>query len=240
MRALVLSDVHFEFHADAGKSFVADLRDDVDVVLLAGDLCDADGLEAALTLVARRFACPIVYVHGNHELYGSRRVDVVAATERVASDHPNLRWLDGDAVEIGGRRFLGTPLWFRHVAGAPTWAMNDFDQIEGFASWVYEENARAVRFLERELREGDVVVTHYLPAEASVHPKYVDDPLNAFFLCDVQPLVEARRPALWVHGHTHESFDYAIGPTRVVCNPFGYAADEENPAFDFGKVIRLA
>jgi predicted phosphodiesterase len=34
-----------------------------------------------------------------------------------------------------------------------------------------------------------------------------------------------------VHGHTHESFDYEIGKTRVVCNPRGYASIEENRGF---------
>jgi hypothetical protein len=32
-------------------------------------------------------------------------------------------------------------------------------------------------------------------------------------------------------GHTHESFDYEIGKTRVVCNPRGYASTEENKGF---------
>ena len=26
----------------------------------------------------------------------------------------------------------------------------------------------------------------------------------------------------WIHGHTHESFDYMIGSTQIVCNPRGY------------------
>ncbi len=239
LRALVVSDLHFEFHADGGRSFVADLRDDVDVVLLAGDLTDSSGLTDALDVVARRFRCPVVYVHGNHELYGSNRDAVVAATARAAKEHANLSWLDKTVAVVAGRRILGAPLWFRETPGAPTWAMNDFAQIDGFASWVYEENARALRFFERELREGDVVVTHHLPAEASVHARFAGSPLNAFFVCDVRPLIEERRPALWVHGHSHESSDYVIGPTRVVCNPFGYARNEENPRFDFGKVIEI-
>ena len=46
-------------------------------------------------------------------------------------------------------------------------------------------------------------------------------------------LIEERKPALWVHGHTHTSFNYTIGPTRVVCNPLGYqTAGELNVNFD--------
>ena len=36
---------------------------------------------------------------------------------------------------------------------------------------------------------------------------------------------------LWIHGHTHESFDYEIGKTRVICNPRGYAPIEINKEF---------
>jgi Icc-related predicted phosphoesterase len=47
------------------------------------------------------------------------------------------------------------------------------------------------------------------------------------------------QPRLWIHGHTHESFDYEIGKTRVVCNPRGYASIEENKGFrpDYTLVV---
>ena len=47
------------------------------------------------------------------------------------------------------------------------------------------------------------------------------------------------QPRLWIHGHTHESFDYQIGKTRVVCNPRGYASIEENHCFrpDYTVVV---
>ena len=43
------------------------------------------------------------------------------------------------------------------------------------------------------------------------------------FASNLDALIEERRPALWVHGHTHTSFDYEFaGGTRVICNPKGY------------------
>jgi calcineurin-like phosphoesterase family protein len=35
----------------------------------------------------------------------------------------------------------------------------------------------------------------------------------------------ADRVQLWIHGHTHDSFDYQVHGTRVVCNPRGYVRD---------------
>jgi predicted phosphodiesterase len=55
---------------------------------------------------------------------------------------------------------------------------------------------------------------------------------NPYFLCDVEELIRSRKPTLWIHGHTHKSRDYRIEDTRVVCNPFGYVAQEENEDFD--------
>ncbi len=44
---------------------------------------------------------------------------------------------------------------------------------------------------------------------------------------------------LWIHGHTHDSFDYLVNGTRIVCNPRGYARDgvNENPRFDPNLLI---
>ena len=34
---------------------------------------------------------------------------------------------------------------------------------------------------------------------------------------------------LWIAGHTHESFDYRVGETRVVGNPAGYPGAPRDP-----------
>lgn len=54
---------------------------------------------------------------------------------------------------------------------------------------------------------------------------------------DLTDVIEDGRPALWVHGHTHDSCDYELGATRIVCNPRGY--EDENSAFDPELVVTL-
>lgn len=241
VRILVASDVHTEFHADHGQSFFDDLGPrDVDLVVLAGDIAVGPEIPVALGMVCQRFAgADVVYVHGNHEFYGTNRAAVLAWTAEAERANPNLHVLDCRVVTLRGRRVLGAPLWFRRDAAALQLkrAMNDFNRIEGFESWVFAENARAAAFFAEELRAGDIVVTHHLPAEESVSPQYRGHPLTPFFLCDVSELIAERGPALWVHGHTHDTLDYRLGETRVVCNPFGYAQVEENGAFSFERVI---
>jgi len=83
-----------------------------------------------------------------------------------------------------------------------------------------------------------VVITHYLPARASVHPQYKGSVLNPFFLCDMEELIQAKEPALWFHGHTHTSVDTLVGETRVVCNPLGYGQENARD-FSLEKIVEV-
>lgn len=84
-----------------------------------------------------------------------------------------------------------------------------------------------------------VVVTHMAPSIGSVPERYKEDPLSAAFASNLDGLIERTKPALWIHGHTHDSFDYRIGRTRVVCNPYGYYGQELNPDFREDMVVDL-
>ena len=117
--------------------------------------------------------------------------------------------------------------------------MTDFSAIEDFESWVYEENARAVALFEEWLRPGDIVVTHHLPSQRCVAPRFVGHPLNPFFVCDLTNLIVERQPRLWLHGHSHGSMRVQIGETTVLCNPFGYAVEAPNHEFVDRLVVEV-
>lgn len=248
MRLRIVSDLHFEFHADGGAALAAEIASGppFDVLVVAGDLATLHGLSAALDRLGH-VAPSVVYVSGNHEAYGASLAALAAARR---GDWAQLRWLECSSIEVGGcrrrprqpwtptptsataRRILGAALWFPRAPRVHKDGMMDFRVIRDAEPAIYEANARAVEFLRQELREGDVVVTHHLPSFRSVAPRWRGSPLNAFFVCDLEHLIEERQPALWVHGHTHDSCDYTIGKTRVVCNPFGYVGVELNQRFD--------
>jgi len=73
-----------------------------------------------------------------------------------------------------------------------------------------------------------VVVGHHTPSHLSCHPRFRDDrEMNGGYHSDLSEFILDRpKIKLWTHGHTHESFDYKIGDTRVVCNPRGYSGHE--------------
>lgn len=86
-----------------------------------------------------------------------------------------------------------------------------------------------------------VVVTHHAPHRNSLAPKFAREWLSTAFVSELPPAF-FEVPVLWVHGHTHTSFDYRVGNCRVLCNPRGYInwhGDFENPDFDPGLVVEI-
>ena len=85
-----------------------------------------------------------------------------------------------------------------------------------------------------------VVITHHLPSIDSVAPPFMEASSNTAFASDLDALFG--QMDLWVHGHTHHSFDYRRGRTRVLANPRGYPmrdGSRENPVFDPALVVTV-
>ena len=237
MKIQVLSDLHTETHMDGGKSFVKSLqsRPKTDLLVIAGDLTNQVNHQLAKTDVLHPLACDglssnVLYVLGNHDFWGSKPPWTIENNKTCVDlvTSPQI-------LTYKNKRVLAGTMWFPPTKHKKT---NDFTQIPNFEPWVYEQNAAFHRFLEENLRKGDIVVTHYAPSFNSVHPRFVGSPVNTCFVSDETELILERKPALWIHGHMHDSFDYMLGNTRVVCNPFGYRW-EVNPKFDDSLVIKV-
>lgn len=84
-----------------------------------------------------------------------------------------------------------------------------------------------------------VVVTHHGVSPLSIHERFRGDSLNCAFMTDLSSEIIDHGPDLWIHGHTHNSFDYTLGGTRVVVNPYGYKDVEVNPQYDRQLVIEI-
>jgi predicted phosphodiesterase len=252
MKIRILSDLHLEFQHWNPPTVPAD------VVVLAGDI---DVGIAGVVWGRQVFpSCPIIYVPGNHEFYGGELPEMLAKLRRAATKY-DVHLLDGDAAIIKGVRFLGATLWTdfalygaapRHIDHAMAVAaqgMVDYQIIRMPGARMLRPadtlniHQQQITWLTQQLAEPSahptVVITHHLPHPRSVHAKYAGDGLNPSFASDLSPLV--REPVqLWIHGHTHESMDYVVNGTRVVCNPRGYLPQEPNAAFDGGLLIEIS
>jgi len=226
LKIQILSDLHFEFHADAGKSFLDKLDPSgVDVLVFAGDLTLADRLDKPLTRLCGMYPS-VVYVAGNHEYYNSEPKRVHEVLFKLSQKLPNLHWLQEKICEINGVKFAGTTLWFPDHADNKVYShmLNDFSLIRNFTPWVYETHAAARKCLVKAMQDKvDVILTHHIPHYAYVNRDYHGSTLNRFFVGDVKDLmVEGNLPKLWVYGHTHTFEDGTDRGMRVICNPFGY------------------
>jgi predicted phosphodiesterase len=224
MKIKIISDIHTEFHRDMGIKFSSELStEDTDVLVVAGDFGTIDTLYVSLRVLCERFP-HVIFVTGNHEYYGSTREVVHRSLTKLSKRFPNFHWLRNDSIEIDGQRFVGSTLWFpnSHDAWTQEDRINDFRLIDGFSDWVYKENEKAQNYLNRSIKEDDIVITHYLPSWISVSEQYKDSSFNCYFVCDMTQTILDTKPALWIHGHTHDSCDYKVDKTRVICNPYGY------------------
>ncbi len=253
MKLNILSDLHL------GQGALAAPDNDADMVILAGDVArPAQAVEWATAL--RK---PVLYVPGNHEFYGGS-IDGTLATLRSLCAGTNVRLLDDDVVELGAVRFVGSTLWTDFMLqGADRREramqegqrfMRDFSRIRATedSTTLFTPADSAARFalhapflaqqLGRPFAGRTVVVTHHAPSPKSIHPRFRDSVLNACFISDLERLLDGARVDLWVHGHTHDSFDYVVNGTRVLCNPRGYAVNgvDENARFDPDFVVEIA
>lgn len=249
----ILSDVHLS----SGALKLPDT--DADLVILAGDV----GRPHAAVSWASSFAKPVLYIAGNHEFYGGNIAGTLEELKRLCVG-TNVRVLDSDEVIVGGVRFLGTTLWTdfklfgdgtRQAAAqkeAVRW-MRDFSRIRagetsdvlftpGDAAALFSSQAAWLASkLAQPFPGQTVVITHHAPSPKSIHPRFADSLLNACFVSNAEHLLDGNRVRLWIHGHTHDSFDYLLNGTRVVCNPRGYANNgvNENPLFDPSFTVDL-
>ena len=252
MRLQIFSDVHF----DVIDGFAPRLAAGVDVVVVAGDVCE--GLPRGIRWLRRHLgpAVAIVLVPGNHEYFGSCRATEAEAGAVAAREH-GVALLDDSEAVFGGIRFIGSTLWTdfdvfgrdrrqEAMALAQAFMVDHRQMREADGRRFLPEDARRQHLASRAFIESrlgiahagpSVVVTHHGPHRHSLAARYRDDLLSAAFISDLAGLIDTHQPALWVHGHTHTSFDYLVGRTRVVCNPHGYG--NENPAFDGDLVIDL-
>lgn len=239
MKLHLASDIHLEHwyvRGSRGHLRMIEKIPECDVLVLAGDILslhvfsDLEHEDIWESFAGK--AKLVVYVPGNHEYYGSSVEVGRNVLKMMAQGFPaNVKLLGADPrqiVEFEGRRILGDTLWFGDDPDNHLYEkfLSDFNVIRGFKPWVYEEHGTTRGFLARNVKKGDIVVTHHLPSDKSVPRKYKNSGLNRFFVAPCDDIIEATEPALWLHGHTHGACDYKVGETRVLCNPMGYPGEK--------------
>lgn len=253
MKIALYSDLHLECGPWEPPAAAAE----ADVIVLAGDIgSHTHGLEwAGQAFGGQEFAAStVLYVAGNHEYYGAS-LGLLEQLRRKSAGR--VRFLEREAVEIDGVRFLGCTLWSgfdlhgsgEKQAGAMRSArvgINDFSIIFGRHGKHLEPRDTAAlhrtawTWLDSELSKPfdgkTVVVTHFAPHPGCVAKEHQGSDLSPYFVSDLRWLMSKHRIDVWCYGHTHTNADFiAENGCRVVSNQLGYPG--ERTRYEFGMLF---
>jgi len=218
MKIGIFSDLHLEFDIK-GICYKPVIEDDV-FYICAGDTHPNIRTRDAFY---NKFHGNVFHVNGNHDFYSSSVASLVDDTEMRTRTLSN------------GMTIAGATLW-TDLSEQYDWyiytrTLADKFHIFGLNKFDYNETHK--KHLEFLLNSrADIIVSHHCPSRFSVHEKYANEKSNVGFMTDLTDVIMnmEKPPKLWIHGHTHESFDYMIGSTRIICHPRGYPNEREHYA----------
>lgn len=264
MKLQVLSDLHIDSYTKRKQPLGAIPQTDADVILVAGDTANSDSGMKWLQQQAELNNKPLLTIAGNHEYFSE---DVFSFDQQLKQWDTledkaikGLKFLQCQHIDLGDIRILGCTLWtdYQFEATSDTREsvmafMRDYQQIMAGHRLFSPEISIDIHHQHRawlkqalidahQLQKTVVVMTHHSVTPRSVSKQYAGRPSNAAFVTDLSSWMhEPWAPKLWLHGHTHEAFDYQEGNTRVVVNPRAYPGEVSSTQleFDWAKVVEI-
>lgn len=245
MRLAWLTDIHLNFvDRPAVGTLAGEVRDArPDVVLIGGDIGEAESVCSLLELFAREVRLPVYFVLGNHDFYRGSIAGVRAAAAELTRRSAGLTWLPAAGViRLTPRTALvGHDGWgdggYGNAVGSPV-VLNDFLLIKELRQsgrellavlrQLGEEAAghfRAVLPAALQDHEHVLALTHVPPfREASWHEgRESDEDWVPYFACRM--VGEELRNTMAAHphrqltvlcGHTHGSGECRVLPNLLV------------------------
>lgn len=259
MKVRIVSDLHLEF---GSFNLPVIHGEDSMVLILAGDIFLGEKPWLATNFfdeITERFA-QVIMIAGNHEFYQGEFPTTLDTIRTLVREYTNIDFLEKETLVINDVAFIGATLWTNmnnndwFAVQAARYNMNDYAVIKNSIRGgqlhphdLTDDHAIAKKFIFNEITSHQnagrrtVVITHHLPCQLSVNEKYrqTNDPVNFAYYTELSNEIFDAQPTLWVHGHTHDSFDYFLGNTRVICNPRGYVGYELNKDFDPYLVVEI-
>jgi len=251
MKIRLLSDLHLEMPYNKAPRSKRPFKYEYageDVCVLAGDIHNMNRHGELLSYMSE---CPhVLMVAGNHEAYGQHWYEVHKAMKDLEKKYDNFKYLLNDSVYIDGVDFFGGTMFTSLKGDTPEEIypryIPDFSVISKpylfdnlGTVWTTKDHKNAhEQFIEsfNEWRlfaapagcQKRVVISHFVPTYQALAPQYANSELNPYFIEDMERYMTGID--LWLFGHTHTSFNFFIGDTRLVSNPYGYG-DENSKEF---------
>lgn len=230
-----ISDIHLDAHRTPVRF---QNTSGAKVLVLGGDITEYDTAprksKEFFDALSEQYD-DIVYIMGNHE-HWAFGWDAPTKTKELVPE--NFHVLDCSTVKIGDVVFYGGTMWTDFDKGNPMAMYREelssnvkYIQAKGYecrASSFYYRHVGYINNLKKTLETiGDqklFVVSHHGPSTRSIDPYYVNSLTNFSYVSSLDDLImDSPEILVWQHGHVHSRFDYQIGSTRVICNPYGYS-----------------
>lgn len=199
MRIAAVADLHYSPQTyDRIREQMQQVRDDADVLVIAGDLTNYGRpaeMDSLLTMLVK-LRVPIVAVLGNHDFESGQQDELVRLmiTE-------GIKVLDGSGYERDGVGFAGTKGFLGGFGRGILTAFGE-PEVKQFVQFAIEEALKLERAMAQLRTERRVVVMHYAPIGGTVkgEPLEIYPYLGNSRLAEVVDRLGAN---LVLHGHAH-------------------------------------
>jgi Icc-related predicted phosphoesterase len=199
MRVAASADLHFSPQSYAKlKDQFERVRDDADLLVLAGDLTNygqPDEMEPLLNVLVR-LRLPVVVVLGNHD-YESGKEQELCRMMNVAG----IKVLDGSGYERDGVGFAGTKGF---VGGFGRGVLTAFGEreIKDLVRASVDEAMKLERGMSQLRTEKRVIVVHYSPIAETVQGE-APEIFPFMGTSRLAEVIDRHGADLVVHGHAH-------------------------------------
>lgn len=199
MRIAATADLHFSPQSyDRIREQMNRVRDDADLLVLAGDLTNFGRpaeMESLLNALVR-LRVPIVAVLGNHDFESGQQEQLM---QMMSTE--GIKVLDGTAYEREGVGFAGTKGFLGGFGRGILTAFGE-PEVKAFVQAGVDEAMKLERALAQLRTERRVIVLHYSPIAETVkgEPAEIYPYLGTARLAEV---VDRHGANLVFHGHAH-------------------------------------
>ncbi|MGC2321992.1 MAG: metallophosphoesterase [Terriglobales bacterium] len=199
MRIAATADLHFSPQSyDKIRDTMARVRDEADLLVLAGDLTNygrPPEMESLLNALVR-LRVPTVAVLGNHDYESGQEGELI----RLMSDE-GIKVLDGTGYERDGVGFAGTK-GFPGGFGRGVLTAFGEPEVKAFVQAAINETMKLERAMSQLRTPKTVVVLHYAPVADTVQgePAEIYPYLGSSRMGEV---VDRHGANLVLHGHAH-------------------------------------
>ena len=199
MRIAATADIHFSPQSyDKVREPLARVRDEADVLVIAGDLTNYGKPEEMHSLLNAlvRLRIPIVAVLGNHDYESGQEQELI----RMMTTE-GIKVLDGSSYERDGVGFAGTKGFLGGFGRGVLTAFGE-KEVKAFVQASVDETMKLERALSMLRTEKTVIVTHYAPIAETVRgePTEIWPYLGSSRLAEV---IDRHGAVLALHGHAH-------------------------------------